>query len=123
MINYNELPLDRKIYNLISLPLNIVLKKIQEDQELNSLNFTIVIADKINFYYDEKISQDPKLNIKQEITQKITQKITNSEITKNDIQNFTEFLKDSKLRVINIKREQDHLKIYIAKEITELLNL
>jgi len=105
MFKDNIISLDKKILNLISLPLKMVLEIIQKDEDLNYFDFKIIISDKINFSYNKEKEKD-----------------TPTEILKNEIEKFSEILSDNKIRVINIKKEENILKIYIAKEIYELLN-
>jgi len=115
MFKDSIISLEKKILNLISLPLKIVLETIKEDEELNYFDFKIIISDKINFSYNkEKDKEKEKLKEKS--------KDIPTEILKNEIEKFTEILNDNKIRVINIKKEENILKIYIAKEIYELLN-
>jgi hypothetical protein len=107
MFKDNIISLEKKILNLISLPLKIVLETIKEDEELNYFDFKIIISDKINFSYNKEKEKSKDIPI---------------EILKNEIEKFSEILNDNKIRVINIKKEENILKIYIAKEIYELLN-
>jgi hypothetical protein len=109
MFKDNIISLEKKILNLISLPLKIVLETIKEDEELNYFDFKIIISDKINFSYNKEKDKEKSKDIP-------------IEILKNEIEKFTEILNDNKIRVINIKKEENILKIYIAKEIFELLN-
>jgi len=109
MFKDNIISLDKKILNLISLPLKIVLETIKEDEELNYFDFKIIISDKINFNYNKEKEKEKSKDIP-------------TEILKNEIEKFAEILNDNKIRVINIKKEENILKIYIAKEIYELLN-
>jgi hypothetical protein len=113
MFKDNIISLERKILNLISLPLKIVLEIIKEDEELNYFDFKIIISDKINFSYNKEKEKDKDKEKSKDIP---------IEILKNEIEKFTEILNDNKIRVINIKKEENILKIYIAKEIYELLN-
>jgi hypothetical protein len=105
--------LEKKILNLISLPLKIVLETIKEDEELNYFDFKIIISDKINFGYNKEKEKDKDKEKSKDIP---------IEILKNEIEKFSEILNDNKIRVINIKKQENILKIYIAKEIYELLN-
>ena len=107
MFKDSIISLDKKILNLISLPLKIVLETIKADEELNYFDFKIIISDKINFSYNKEKEKSKDIP---------------TEILKNEIEKFTEILNDNKIRVINIKKEENILKIYIAKEIYELLN-
>jgi hypothetical protein len=109
MFKDNIISLEKKILNLISLPLKIVLEIIKEDEELNYFDFKIIISDKINFSYNKEKDKEKSKDIP-------------IEILKNEIEKFTEILNDNKIRVINIKKEENILKIYIAKEIYEVLN-
>jgi len=109
MFKDDIISLERKILNLISLPLKIVLEIIKEDEELNYFDFKIIISDKINFSYNKEKDKEKSKDIP-------------IEILKNEIEKFSEILNDNKIRVINIKKEENILKIYIAKEIYELLN-
>ena len=109
MFKDNIISLERKILNLISLPLKIVLEIIKEDEELNYFDFKIIISDKINFSYNKEKDKQKSKDIP-------------IDILKNEIEKFSEILNDNKIRVINIKKEENILKIYIAKEIYELLN-
>jgi murein L,D-transpeptidase YafK len=111
MFRDSIIPLDKKILNLISLPLKIVLETIKADEELNYFDFKIIISDKINFSYNKEKDKEKEKS-----------KDIPTEILKNEIEKFTEILNDNKIRVINIKKEENILKIYIAKEIYELLN-
>jgi murein L,D-transpeptidase YafK len=111
MFKDNIISLEKKILNLISLPLKIVLETIKQDEELNYFDFKIIISDKINFSYNKETE-----------TKKDKPKDIPTEILKNEIEKFSEILNDNKIRVINIKKEENILKIYIAKEIYELLN-
>jgi hypothetical protein len=113
MFKDNIISLERKILNLISLPLKIVLETIKQDEELNYFDFKIIISDKINFSYNKEKEKDKDKEKSKDIP---------IEILKNEIEKFTEILNDNKIRVINIKKEENILKIYIAKEIYELLN-
>ncbi len=110
MFKDNIISLDKKILNLISLPLKIVLETIKADEELNYFDFKIIISDKINFSYNKEKDKEKSKDIP-------------IEILKSEIEKFTEILNDNKIRVINIKKEENILKIYIAKEIYELLTL
>jgi hypothetical protein len=109
MFKDNIISLEKKILNLISLPLKIVLEIIKEDEELNYFDFKIIISDKINFSYNKEKDKEKSKDIP-------------IEILKNEIEKFSEILNDNKIRVINIKKQENILKIYIAKEIYELLN-
>jgi len=109
MFKDSIISLEKKILNLISLPLKIVLEIIKEDEELNYFDFKIIISDKINFSYNKEKDKEKSKDIP-------------IEILKNEIEKFSEILNDNKIRVINIKKEENILKIYIAKEIYELLN-
>jgi hypothetical protein len=109
MFKDNIISLEKKILNLISLPLKIVLETIKEDEELNYFDFKIIISDKINFSYNKEKDKEKSKDIP-------------IEILKNEIEKFSEILNANKIRVINIKKEENILKIYIAKEIYELLN-
>jgi len=111
MFKDSIISLDKKILNLISLPLKIVLETIKADEELNYFDFKIIISDKINFSYNKEKDKEKEKS-----------KDIPTEILKNEIEKFTEILNDNKIRVINIKKEENILKIYIAKEIYELLN-
>jgi hypothetical protein len=115
MFKDNIISLEKKILNLISLPLKIVLEIIKEDEELNYFDFKIIISDKINFSYNKEKDKEKEKS-------KEKSKDIPIEILKNEIEKFTEILNDNKIRVINIKKEENILKIYIAKEIYELLN-
>ncbi len=112
MLKNNFISIDKKIYSLISLPLKIALTIIQEDEDLQNFDLKIIISDIINFKHNENYNEK---NSKETIE-------IPTEITKDNIQNFIETLNDSKIRVINIKKEKSLLKIYIAKERYELLN-
>lgn len=105
MLKNNLISLEKKIYYLISLPLKIVLNIIKEDEELKNFNFKIIIADKLNFNYKQNLLDE-----------------SICEISKENIQNFENILNDNKIRVINIKKQENILNIYIAKEILEILN-
>jgi murein L,D-transpeptidase YafK len=111
MFKDNIISLEKKILNLISLPLKIVLEIIKEDEDLNYFDFKIIISDKINFSYNKEKDKEKEKS-----------KDIPIEILKNEIEKFSEILNDNKIRVINIKKEENILKIYIAKEIYELLN-
>jgi len=111
MFKDSIISLDKKILNLISLPLKIVLETIKEDEDLNYFDFKIIISDKINFSYNKEKDKEKEKS-----------KNIPIEILKNEIEKFSEILNDNKIRVINIKKEENILKIYIAKEIYELLN-
>jgi hypothetical protein len=113
MFKDSIISLDKKILNLISLPLKIVLETIKENEDLSYFDFKIVISDKINFSYNKE-------KLKEKLKEK--SKDIPTEILKNEIEKFSEILNDNKIRVINIKKEENILKIYIAKEIYELLN-
>jgi len=113
MFKDNIISLERKILNLISLPLKIVLEIIKEDEELNYFDFKIIISDKMNFSYNKEKDKEKDKEKSKNIP---------IEILKNEIEKFSEILNDNKIRVINIKKEENILKIYIAKEIYELLN-
>jgi hypothetical protein len=113
MFKDNIISLDKKILNLISLPLKIVLETIKEDEELNYFDFKIIISDKINFSYNKEKDKEKSKEKSKDIP---------IDILKNEIEKFSEILNDNKIRVINIKKEENILKIYIAKEIYELLN-
>jgi hypothetical protein len=113
MFKDNVISLERKILNLISLPLKIVLEIIKEDEELNYFDFKIIISDKINFSYNKEKDKEKSKEKSKDIP---------IDILKNEIEKFTEILNDNKIRVINIKKEENILKIYIAKEIYEVLN-
>ncbi len=116
MLKNNFISIDKKIYFLISLPLKISLKIIQEDEDLKNFDLKIIISDKINFKHNENYNEkNSEKNSKENIEIPI-------EISKNNIQDFPEILNNNKIRVINIKKEANLLKIYIAKEIYELLN-
>ncbi|MCX7870721.1 MAG: hypothetical protein N2485_04000 [bacterium] len=110
MLRNSFISIDKKIYSLISLPLKIVLTIIEKDEDLKDFDFKIIISDKINFSY---LSANENNNEKIEIP---------TEISKDNIKDFMKILNDNKIRVINIKKEENLLKIYIAKEIYELLN-
>lgn len=118
MLRNSFISIDKKIYSLISLPLKIVLTIIEEDEDLKNFDFKIIISDKINFSYliaNEKNNENNN--------EKILEKIEiPTEISKDNIKDFMKILNDNKIRVINIKKEENLLKIYIAKEIYELLN-
>ncbi len=113
MFKDNIISLEKKILNLISLPLKIVLETIKADEELNYFDFKIIISDKINFSYNKDKDKEKDKEKSKDIP---------TEILKNEIEKFAEILNDNKIRVINIKKEENILKIYIAKEIYELLN-
>jgi hypothetical protein len=115
MFKDNIISLEKKILNLISLPLKIVLETIKEDEDLNYFDFKIIISDKINFGYNKEKEKEKDKD-------KEKSKDIPIEILKNEIEKFSEILNDNKIRVINIKKEENILKIYIAKEIYELLN-
>jgi hypothetical protein len=115
MFKDNAISLEKKILNLISLPLKIVLETIKEDEDLNYFDFKIIISDKINFSYNKEKDKDKEKG-------KEKSKDIPIEILKNEIEKFSEILNDNKIRVINIKKQENILKIYIAKEIYELLN-
>ncbi len=113
MFKDSIISLDKKILYLISLPLKIVLETIKADEELNYFDFKIIISDKINFSYNKDKDKEKLKEKSKDIP---------IEILKNEIEKFNEILNDNKIRVINIKKEENILKIYIAKEIYELLN-
>jgi hypothetical protein len=117
MFKDNIISLEKKILNLISLPLKIVLETIKQDEELNYFDFKIIISDKINFSYNKEKDNEKDKEKSNEKSKDIP-----IDILKNEIEKFTEILNDNKIRVINIKKEENILKIYIAKEIYELLN-
>ncbi|MGB9638110.1 MAG: hypothetical protein ACP5RD_01915 [bacterium] len=109
MLKDNLISLEKKIYYLISLPLKIVLNAIEEDEELKNLDYKIIIADEINF----KTNSNYKQNLLDNFVY---------EFSKENIQKFEDILNDNKLRVINIKKQENTLNIYIAREILEILN-
>jgi murein L,D-transpeptidase YafK len=109
MFKDSIISVDKKILNLISLPLKMVLETIKENEDLSYFDFKIIISDKINFSYNKEKLKEKSKDIP-------------TEILKNEIEKFSEILNDNKIRVINIKKEENILKIYIAKEIYELLN-
>jgi len=118
MLRNSFISIDKKIYSLISLPLKIVLTIIEKDEDLKNFDFKIIISDKINFSY--LIANE---NNNENNNEKILEKIEiPTEISKDNIKDFMKILNDNKIRVINIKKEENLLKIYIAKEIYELLN-
>lgn len=115
MLKNNFISINKKIHSLISLPLKIVITLIEEDEDLKNFDFKIIISDKINFSYLDSIENPNEKYLKENIE-------IPSEIPKTNLKDFIKILNDNKIRVINIKKEENLLKIYIAKEIYELLN-